>query len=146
MMGPGGSGWTDDGSGFDGGAGPNGSYGNLNMGVPGGHAGNQGGGIVMMPQGAPQMMPGPVDGFDGRVRQRRGVQRRKRPPVTWVDPGTSGGSSTCSSRMDFPKETASESDKERTKRVDGVGRERTRVRFDERRATIFFGGSARPAS
>ena len=32
MMGPGG---------FDGGAGPNGSYGNLNMGVPGGHAGNQ---------------------------------------------------------------------------------------------------------
>ena len=45
--------------------------------------------------------------------------------------------------MDFPKETASESEKERTTRVDGVGRERTRVRFDERRATIFFGGSAR---
>ena len=57
MMGPGG---------FDGGTGPNGSYGNLNMGVPGGHAGNQGGGIVMMPQGAPQMMPAGVDGFDGK--------------------------------------------------------------------------------
>ena len=72
MMGPGG---------FDGGGGPNGSYGNLNMGVPGGHAGNQGGGIVMMPQGAPQMMPAgvrrvrPEKGFNGgaAVQRRNGA-------------------------------------------------------------------------